>query len=51
MMIMWGVVYDKKWQAPLLLTLTLLAKANVPTVAVCNLTDQRMILLTQTQCC
>ncbi len=39
-----AVVYNKKWQAPFLLMLTLLANANIHTVAVCNLTDQQMIL-------
>ncbi len=38
-----AVVYDKKGQAPLLLTLTLLANAYVATVAVCNLTDGKKI--------
>ncbi len=48
MMTMLAVVYDKKWQALLFLMLKLQDNANVPTVAVCNLTDQRMILLTWT---
>ncbi len=45
-----AVVYDKKWQALLLQMLMLLAIAKVPPVAVCNFTDQWMILLTRTQC-
>ncbi len=36
--------WQKKWQAPFLLTLMLLANANVPAVAVCNFADQWMIL-------
>ncbi len=45
-----GCSLRQERQAPLLLTLTLLANAMVPTVAVCNLTDKQMMLLTRTHC-
>ncbi len=51
MMITHTVNARRKGKPPLLPTLTLLANTNILPVAVCNLTDQRMILLTQARCC